>query len=67
LRHVKKKGGGYIQIPHDHDPANEFKKDSLLFPMIYPTLFPYSIGGPNDVKRPVTLSWQYADASLPMV
>lgn len=47
LRHVKKKGGGYIQIPHDRDLANEFKQDSLLFPMIYPTLFPYGICGPN--------------------
>ncbi|KAJ7251180.1 hypothetical protein B0H12DRAFT_1202807 [Mycena haematopus] len=56
LRHVKKKGGGYIQIPHDHDPANEFEKDSLLLPMIYPTLFPYGIGGPEDSKRPVPLS-----------
>ncbi|KAJ7890718.1 hypothetical protein B0H13DRAFT_2340896 [Mycena leptocephala] len=53
LRHLKKKGGGYIQIPHDRDPVNEFKKDNLLFLMIYPTLFPYGIGGPEDVKRPV--------------
>jgi hypothetical protein len=56
LRHVKKKGGGYIQIPHDCEPANEFKQDSLLFPMIYPTLFPYGIGGPEDSKRPQPLS-----------
>jgi hypothetical protein len=56
LRHVKKKGGGYIQIPHDRDPANEFKQDSLLFPMIYPTLFPYGIGGPEDSQRLQTLS-----------
>ncbi|KAJ6531529.1 hypothetical protein DFH09DRAFT_1409330, partial [Mycena vulgaris] len=59
LRHVKKKGGGYIQIPHDRDAANEFKKDSLLFPMIYPTLFPYGIGGPEDVKRPIALSLKH--------
>jgi hypothetical protein len=50
LRYVKKSGGGYIQIPHDRDPENEFRKDSLLFPLIYPTLFPYGIGGPNDSK-----------------
>ncbi|KAJ6503609.1 hypothetical protein C8R45DRAFT_817889 [Mycena sanguinolenta] len=30
LRHVQRKGGGYIQIPHDHGPENEFRKDSLL-------------------------------------
>ncbi|KAJ7892947.1 hypothetical protein B0H13DRAFT_1625354, partial [Mycena leptocephala] len=56
LRHVQKRGGGYIQIPHDHEPENEFRKDSLLFPLIYPTLFPYGIGGPNDVKRTVPIS-----------
>ncbi|KAJ6586318.1 hypothetical protein DFH09DRAFT_1245666 [Mycena vulgaris] len=56
LRHVKKSGGGYVQIPHDREPANEFKKDSLLFSLIYPTLFPYGIGGPNDSKRRVPVS-----------
>ncbi|KAJ7729617.1 hypothetical protein B0H14DRAFT_3097930 [Mycena olivaceomarginata] len=38
FRHVNKK-----------DAENEFRKDSLFFPMIYPTLFPYGIGGPEDV------------------
>ncbi|KAJ7776558.1 hypothetical protein DFH07DRAFT_695204, partial [Mycena maculata] len=56
LRHVKKKGGGYIQIPHEKEPENEFRKDSLLFPMIYPTLFPYGIGGPDDHRRTAPLS-----------
>ncbi|KAJ7127742.1 hypothetical protein C8R44DRAFT_529044, partial [Mycena epipterygia] len=59
LRHVKKRGGGYVQIPHDREPANEFNKDSLLFPLIYPTLFPYGIGGPNDSKRTVPVSLKY--------
>ncbi|KAJ6448801.1 hypothetical protein C8R45DRAFT_761930, partial [Mycena sanguinolenta] len=45
LRHVKKKGGGYLEIPHDRTPENEFRKDSLLFPLIYSTLFPYGLGG----------------------
>ncbi|KAJ7475562.1 hypothetical protein B0H11DRAFT_1643933, partial [Mycena galericulata] len=53
FRHVKKKGGGYIEVPHDRDAENEFRKDSLLFPMIYPTLFPYGIGGPEDARRQV--------------
>ncbi|KAJ7331342.1 hypothetical protein DFH08DRAFT_916457 [Mycena albidolilacea] len=44
------KGGDYIEIPRDHDTENEFCKDSLLFPMIYPTLFPYGIGGPEDAR-----------------
>jgi hypothetical protein len=56
LCHVKKKDGGYIQIPHDREPANEFKQDGNLLPMIYPTLFPYGIGGPEDVKRSAVVS-----------
>ena len=46
LRHVKQ-GGGYIQILHDPTPVNEFCNPSL-FPMIYPTLFPYGVGGFED-------------------
>jgi hypothetical protein len=49
LRHVQKKGGGYIQIPHDHDAENEFRKDGFLFPLMYPTLFPYGLRGPSSV------------------
>ncbi|KAF7314095.1 ATP-dependent DNA helicase [Mycena chlorophos] len=56
LRHVKKNGGGYLQLPHDRDAENDFRSDGLLFPLIYPTLFPYGIGGPNDSKRPIRLS-----------
>ncbi|KAJ7688748.1 hypothetical protein B0H17DRAFT_1160264 [Mycena rosella] len=55
LRYVQKREGGYVQVPHDHEPENEFRQDSLLFPLIYPTLFPYGIGGPNDLKRAVSL------------
>ncbi|KAG1874384.1 hypothetical protein F4604DRAFT_1880863 [Suillus subluteus] len=46
VRHIKNKGGGYIQVPHDPEPVNEFF-DPDLFPMIYPTLFPY---GQNNCK-----------------
>jgi hypothetical protein len=59
LRHVKKSEGGYIQIPHDCEPENEFRRDSLLFPLVYPTLFPYGIGGPNDSKRDVPRSLKH--------
>ncbi|TDL13848.1 hypothetical protein BD410DRAFT_817262 [Rickenella mellea] len=55
VRHVKRKGGGYIQIPHDPEPVNEFFNPSL-FPKIYPTLFPYGIGGFENHKRSVRLS-----------
>ncbi|KAJ7757224.1 hypothetical protein DFH07DRAFT_722769, partial [Mycena maculata] len=56
VRHVEKRGGGYLQIPHDHELENEFRKDGLLFPLMYPKLFPYGIGGPNDSKRTVPVS-----------
>jgi Helitron helicase-like domain at N-terminus len=54
LRHVKG-GGGYIQIPHDPTPVNEFFNPDL-FPMIYPTLFPYGVGGFEDKRRKAPLS-----------
>ncbi|KDR77058.1 hypothetical protein GALMADRAFT_225194 [Galerina marginata CBS 339.88] len=54
LRHVRQ-GGGYIQIPHDPTPVNEFFNPHL-FPMIYPTLFPYGIGGFEDRRRRVPLT-----------
>ncbi|KAJ4472790.1 hypothetical protein C8J55DRAFT_389475, partial [Lentinula edodes] len=55
IRHIKGKGGAYIKIPHDPLPVNEFMNPSL-FPMIYPTLFPYGIGGFEDYKRRVSVS-----------
>ena len=54
LRHIKC-GGGYIQIPHDPTPINEFFNPEL-FPMIYPTLFPYGKGGFEDKTRQVPIS-----------
>ena len=54
LRHVKQ-GGGYIQIPHDPKPVNEFFNPDLI-PMTYPTLFPYGIGGFEDQFRRVAIS-----------
>ncbi|KZV60817.1 hypothetical protein PENSPDRAFT_678724 [Peniophora sp. CONT] len=55
LKHVKEKGGAYIQIPHDPTPANEFN-DPLLFPKIYPSLFPYGLAGFQDSSRLAALS-----------
>jgi hypothetical protein len=54
LRHVKR-GGGYVKIPHDPTPVNEFFNPTL-FPLIYPTLFLYGIGGFEDKRRPRPLS-----------
>ncbi|KAJ7779988.1 hypothetical protein B0H16DRAFT_1217143, partial [Mycena metata] len=47
LRHLRKPGSNYIEIPHDPNPANEFTNPHL-FPMMYPTLFPYGLGGLED-------------------
>ncbi|KAL1689115.1 hypothetical protein GGG16DRAFT_126716 [Schizophyllum commune] len=55
LRHLKQRGGGYVSIPHDPQPVDEFGSPDL-FPMIYPTLFPYGIGGFNDPNRSTPLS-----------
>ncbi|THV00096.1 hypothetical protein K435DRAFT_657773, partial [Dendrothele bispora CBS 962.96] len=49
MSHVKK-GGGYVQVAHENVPANEFYNPDL-FPMIYPTLFPYGVGGFENSKR----------------
>ena len=55
VRHVKKKGGGYIKVPHDPKPVDEFFNPDM-FPMIYPTLFPYRIGGFEDCNCSTKLS-----------
>ncbi|KAJ3878160.1 hypothetical protein F5879DRAFT_1074400, partial [Lentinula edodes] len=54
MRHIKK-GGSYVEIPHGASPVNEFFNPSL-FPMIYPTLFPYGIGGFEDHRREYPVS-----------
>jgi hypothetical protein len=55
VRHIKKKGGGYIEINHDPTPVNEFFNPEM-FPMIYPTLYPYSMGRFEDSKRSAQIS-----------
>ncbi|KAG2110212.1 uncharacterized protein F5147DRAFT_574833 [Suillus discolor] len=54
VHHIKNKGGGYVQVPHNPQPVNEFFNLNL-FPMIYPTLFPYGLGGFEDHLRPEPL------------
>ena len=53
LRHAKR-GGSFIEVPHDPHPVNEFFNPSM-FPMLYPTLFPYGIGGFEDRRRAVPI------------
>ena len=57
IRHLRKKGGSFLQIPHDLQPVNEFFNPEL-FPMMYPTLYPYGIGGFKDSNRRVPVSMQ---------
>lgn len=47
VRHMKQKGGGYLQISHEPNPVNEFGNPAL-FPIISPTLYPYGLGGFED-------------------
>ncbi|KAF6753111.1 hypothetical protein DFP72DRAFT_786807, partial [Ephemerocybe angulata] len=54
-RHVKNLDGGHIQVPHGVDPVNEFANPSL-FPMMYPTLYPYGLGGFEISSRSSRLS-----------
>ncbi|KAH9853905.1 hypothetical protein C2E23DRAFT_867869 [Lenzites betulinus] len=55
IRHIKQKGGGYVEVPHLPKPVNEFCNPTL-FPMIYPSLYPYGIGGFEDSNRKRALS-----------
>ncbi|KAJ7136452.1 hypothetical protein C8R43DRAFT_867733, partial [Mycena crocata] len=57
MKHMKKAGANYVEIPHDRDPVNEFKNPAL-FPMMYPTLFPYGVGGLEDPHRSVPVSFK---------
>ena len=56
LRHFKQ-GGGFLTVPHEPVPVNEFF-NPMLFPMLYPTLFPYGIGGVEDKRRTVVISFE---------
>lgn len=50
MEHIKKKGSHYIQIPHGTVPIGNFNNPGLL-PMVFPTLFPYGLGGSEARQR----------------
>ncbi|THU87486.1 hypothetical protein K435DRAFT_821896 [Dendrothele bispora CBS 962.96] len=54
-RHVKQNYGSYVRMPHGNRPATEFNNESL-FPLMYPTLFPYGLGGFGCSSRLVNIS-----------
>ena len=56
LRHYKQ-GGSFLAVSHEPIPVNEFFNPSLL-PMMYPTLFPYGIGGAEDKRRTQSISFE---------
>jgi hypothetical protein len=47
---MAKAGSNYIEVPHGSKAVNEFHNPHL-FPMLYPTLFPYGVGGMGDDRR----------------
>ena len=55
VRHAKTKGKPFVQVGHGPVPVNEFFNVDL-FPMLYPTLFPYGCGGFEDRKRTKRIS-----------
>lgn len=55
MRHLRTAGKGHVAVPHDLNPVNEFRNPEL-FPMMYPTLFPYGRGGFDSTDRPVNVS-----------
>ncbi|THU94168.1 hypothetical protein K435DRAFT_820047 [Dendrothele bispora CBS 962.96] len=54
-RHVRQMQGSYVSMPHGSQPATEFNNHTL-FPMMYPTLFPYGLGGFDCPDRSVPVS-----------
>ena len=55
VRHMKTKGKPFLQVGHGSKPMNEFCNTDL-FPMLYPTLFPYGCGGFEDKNREKPIS-----------
>lgn len=59
IRHFKDPNNSYLDMPHDSKPENEFCNPTL-FPKLYPSLFPYGLGGFENGHRraPVSLKMQ---------
>ncbi|KAJ6582162.1 hypothetical protein B0H19DRAFT_1207673 [Mycena capillaripes] len=57
LNYMKKAGSNYIVIPHNPKPVNEFNNPHM-FPVMYPTLFPYGLGGLENKHGRTRLSFK---------
>ncbi|TFK65635.1 hypothetical protein BDN72DRAFT_773071, partial [Pluteus cervinus] len=55
LKHVFEKKLPFLQVPRGPNPESDFD-NTYLFPNMYPTLFPYGVGGFEDGSRAVPLS-----------
>ena len=54
LNHLKG-SGGFIQLPHDKQPINEYT-DYTLFPSMFPTLFPFGMGSYQNLYQKEQIS-----------
>lgn len=54
LRHLRC-GKGFVRLPHGDIPSNEYNEPTL-FPLMYPSLFPYGVGGFDDETRTAKIS-----------
>ena len=50
MEHIAKMGKGYVQVPHGARPVGDINNPAF-FPLIYPTLFPYGLGAPEEYNR----------------
>ncbi|KAF8123673.1 hypothetical protein EV363DRAFT_1098050, partial [Boletus edulis] len=50
MDHVMRQGKGYIHYPHGARLVGDINNPSF-FPLIYPTLFPYGLGAPEEFSR----------------
>ena len=57
LKHVQKKEGAFIVVPHGGQPESEFT-NPCLFPKLYPSLFPYGVGGFEDESRKYSIPFK---------
>lgn len=57
FKHFNRNRGSAYLVPHDREIMNEFNEPNLL-PMLYPTLYPYGVGGFEDPNRRTPLSFQ---------
>ena len=57
INHVRKNHGAFLTVPHGGVPENEFDNPSL-FPKMFPTLFPYGVGGFEDGNRKYKISFK---------